>query len=199
MFRKKPSPPVNVEWLVVGLGNPGPEYARTRHNVGFDVIDAFAEAHKIKIDKAKHRARYGLGNVDGIGVALAKPMTFMNASGQSVVPLLREFGLTAANLLVITDDLDLDVGRTRLKPKGGAGGHNGHKSIINSIGTQDYPRLKIGIHSERRDETIDFVLSRFHPEERTDIDRAIRKSIDGIETLLSSGLERALNVINEGS
>jgi peptidyl-tRNA hydrolase, PTH1 family len=199
MFRKKPSPPVNVEWLVVGLGNPGPEYARTRHNVGFDVIDAFAEAHKIKIDKAKHRARYGLGNVDGIGVALAKPMTFMNASGQSVVPLLREFGLTAANLLVITDDLDLDVGRTRLKLKGGAGGHNGHKSIINSIGTQDYPRLKIGIHSERRDETIDFVLSRFHPEERTDIDRAIRKSIDGIETLLSSGLERALNVINEGS
>jgi peptidyl-tRNA hydrolase, PTH1 family len=199
VFRKKPSPPVSVEWLIVGLGNPGPEYARTRHNVGFDVVDAVAEAHRIKIDKAKHRARLGVGSIDGVGVAFAKPMTFMNASGQSVKPLMQEYGLTADRLLVITDDLDLNVGRIRLKPKGGSGGHNGHKSIIASIGTQDYARLKIGIHSERRNETVDFVLSKFHPEEQHDINDAIKRCIKGIETLLNEGVEKALNVINEGA
>jgi peptidyl-tRNA hydrolase, PTH1 family len=197
MFRKKPSPPVNVEWLIVGLGNPGPEYNRTRHNVGFDCIDALGEAFKIKIDKAKHRARYGIGSVDGVGVALIKPMTFMNASGQSVKPMLQEFSLKPDRILIIADDLDMVVGRVRLKPKGSAGGHNGHKSLIAALGTEDYARLKIGIGSEKRGETVDFVLSKFHPEERVDIDQAIKRCIRGIESLTSEGIEKALNVINE--
>lgn len=197
MFRRKPQPPVNVEWVIAGLGNPGPEYARTRHNVGFDLIDALAEKHKIKIDKAKHKARFGLGTIEGVGVALVKPMTFMNLSGQAIAPILREFAVKPDHLLVIADELDFPVGKVRMKPKGGTAGHNGHKSIKASLGTEEYPRIRIGIHSENRNDTVDFVLAKFHPEERVDIDQVIGQSIRGIETLLSEGLERALNIINE--
>ena len=197
MFRKKPEPPLLIDWLIVGLGNPGPEYAGTRHNVGFDVIDALANANKIKIDKAKHKARLGVGKINDVGVVLVKPMTFMNVSGQAIAPLLKEYGLKAENLLIIADDLDMEVGRLRLKSKGGSGGHNGHKSIISAIGTEEYPRLKIGIHSERRNETVDFVLSKFHPEERVDIDQAVKKAVKGIIVLVYEGLERGLNALNE--
>lgn len=197
MFRRKPQPQVNVEWVIVGLGNPGPEYARTRHNVGFDLIDELAAKHRIKIDRAKHKARLGVGQIDGTGVALVKPMTYMNLSGQSIAPILREYGVKPDHLIVIADELDFVVGKVKMRPKGGSAGHNGHKSIIHSLGTDEYARIRVGIHSEAKGETIDFVLSRFTPEERVDIDRAIRKGIEGIETAIESGMERALNVINE--
>lgn len=198
MFRRKPQPPTSVEWVIAGLGNPGPEYAHTRHNVGFDLIDVLADKHRIKIDRAKHKARIGVGTIDGVGVALVKPLTFMNLSGQALAPILREYGVKPDHLVVIADELDFPVGKVRMKPKGGSAGHNGHKSIIHSLGTDEYPRIRIGIHSERRNETIDFVLSKFHPEERVDIDAAIRKAIAGIEMLVESGVERALNIVNEG-
>ncbi len=198
MFRKKPQQPqFDIEWVVVGLGNPGPEYARTRHNVGFDAIDEFASKHNIKLDRGKHKARIGIGQVDGVGVALVKPMTYMNLSGQSIAPTLREFGVKPDHLIVIAVELDFPVGKVRMKPKGGSAGHNGHKSIIQSLGTDEYARIRVGIHSEERGETIDFVLSKFHPDERVDIDRAIAKTIDGIEAALSGGIERALIAINE--
>ena len=198
MFRKKPQQPqFDIEWVIVGLGNPGPEYARTRHNVGFDAIDEFASKHNIKLDRGKHKARIGIGQVDGVGVALVKPMTYMNLSGQSISPTLREFGVKPDHLIVIADELDFPVGKVRMKPKGGSAGHNGHKSIIQSLGTDEYARIRVGIHSEERGETIDFVLSKFHPDERVDIDRAIAKTIDGIEAALSGGIERALIAINE--
>lgn len=198
MFRRKPQAPIDVQWVIVGLGNPGPEYAKTRHNVGFDLIDELADAHKIKIDRAKHKSRYGVGNIDGVGVVLVKPMTFMNLSGQAVAPLLREFSVKPDHLLVIADELDFPVGKVRMKPKGGSAGHNGHKSIIAALGTDEYARIRVGIHAENRTETVDFVLSKFHPEERVDINQVIKKSIRGIEAMLADGVERALNVINEG-
>lgn len=198
MFRRKPSQPINVEWVIAGLGNPGPEYARTRHNVGFDFIEELAKKHRIKIDRAKHRARIGTGEIDGVGVALVMPMTFMNLSGQSLGPVLREYGIKPDHLLVIADELDFPVGKIQMKPKGSSAGHNGHKSIIQSLGTEEYPRLRIGINSDRRNETVDFVLSRFHPEERVDINQAIELGIRGIEAMVSDGVERALNVVNEG-
>jgi peptidyl-tRNA hydrolase, PTH1 family len=199
MFRKKAPEPIIIEWVIVGLGNPGPEYSGTRHNVGFEAIDGLAEAFRIKIDKAKHKARIGIGKIDDVGVVLVKPMTYMNVSGQAVVPILKEHGIDPSHLLVISDDLDMNIGRVRLKPKGSAGGHNGHKSIMQSLGTQEYPRLKIGIHSENRSETVDFVLSKFTPEEKVDIQDAIKKSVKGIKILVSEGLERGLNALNEGS
>ena len=198
MFRRKQPPQqFEIEWVIVGLGNPGPEYAKTRHNVGFDAIEEFAAKHNIRLDRAKHKARYGLGQIEGIGVVLVKPMTFMNLSGQSIAPILREFGVKPDRLIVIADELDFPVGKVKMKPKGGSAGHNGHKSIIQALGTNEYARVRIGIHSELRGETVDFVLSRFHPDERVDIDRAIRLTIEGIEAALSGGIERALIAINE--
>jgi len=199
MFRKRAPAHLPPEWLIVGLGNPGPEYRGTRHNVGFDAIDRLAERHRIKLDKSKHSARFGIGKVGHATVALVKPLTFMNLSGRSVAPLAREFGLAPDRIVAIADDLDLTVGRVRLKPKGSAGGHNGHKSLIQLLGTQDYPRIKIGIGSVDRSDTVDHVLGPFTPEERSRIDAAIDRTILGIETLADYGIERALNVINENT
>lgn len=195
MFRRKPKPPIAPpEWLIVGLGNPGPEYARTRHNLGFAVVDELARRHGIRVDQRKHRAVYGVGEVRGTVVVIAKPMTFMNLSGQAVAPLARSYGLGPDRVLVVSDDLDLEVGRVRMKPKGGAGGHNGHKSIIAALGTQEYPRLKIGVG--KGSEAVEHVLGGFRPDERAAIDAAIVQAADGVETLLTEGLDIAISRTN---
>lgn len=184
--------------MIVGLGNPGPEYAHTRHNVGFDVVELLASRHRVKVSIAKHQAVYGVGVIGGVAVALVKPLTFMNNSGRAVSPLARGFGLTPERVLVVADDLDLEMGRLRLKPKGGSGGHNGHKSIIEHLGTQEYPRLKLGI-GRPGDATIDHVLSKFHPEDRVDAERMIARAADGCESVLREGLERAISIVNGSS
>lgn len=197
MFRRKPKEPLlPPEWLIVGLGNPGPQYSGTRHNIGFDIVDALASAHKIKLSERKHRAVFGSGMVNGTSVVLAKPMTFMNLSGQAVVVLLREFGLKPDKVLVIADDLDLAVGRMRIRTKGSAGGHNGHKSLIQSLGTEEYPRLKMGIG--KGDVTIDHVLNKFHPEERKDIQDAIKRACSAVECVVEHGVVAAMNQFNAG-
>jgi PTH1 family peptidyl-tRNA hydrolase len=180
-----------VEWLIVGLGNPGAEYKGTRHNVCFDVIEHLASRHRIKVDRGRQRAMVGVGQVEGVPCALAKPLTFMNLSGQSVAPLMRHFNVKPARVLVIADDLDLPVGKIRLREKGGSGGHNGHKSLAQGLGTQDYPRIRVGI-GNTEDPTIEHVLSRFTPEERVDIDRAIRIVSEVVEMVVSGQWEEAL-------
>jgi PTH1 family peptidyl-tRNA hydrolase len=184
--------------MVVGLGNPGPEYRGTRHNVGFDVIERLAERHRIKLDKSKHQARYGIGRIGETTVLLVKPLTYMNLSGRAVAPLAKEHSLGPDRILVVADDLDLAVGRVRLKPKGSAGGHNGHKSLIQTLGTQEYPRLKIGIGSVDRTQTVDHVLGSFKGDERDLIARALERSVAGVERVLEAGLEAGLNFVNEG-
>lgn len=198
MFRKRPAEPtLPPEWLIVGLGNPGPEYKGTRHNVGFDVIERLAEKHRIKLDKSKHKARYGVGRIGETTVVLVKPLTYMNLSGQAVAPLAKEYSIAPDHILVVTDDLDLTVGRVRLKPKGSAGGHNGHKSLIQSLGTQDYPRLKIGIGSVDRTQTVDHVLGAFKGDERETIARALVRAVEGAERVVEYGIEAAQNFVNE--
>ncbi|MFZ4506213.1 MAG: aminoacyl-tRNA hydrolase [Fimbriimonas sp.] len=184
--------------MIVGLGNPGPAYRGTRHNVGFDTIDFLAERHKIKVTSGKHQALIGTGEIDGTGVCLAKPLTFMNLSGQSVAPLLKTYSLGVDRLIVIADDLDLHVGRVRMKPKGSAGGHNGHKSLIALLGTQDYARIKIGIGSVGKEKTIDHVLGSFNPEEKSQIQEAVKRAAYGVEAVLARGVEAALSLVNEG-
>jgi PTH1 family peptidyl-tRNA hydrolase len=197
MFRKKPSAPtLPPEWLIVGLGNPGPEYKGTRHNVGFEFIDRLAERHRMKLDRSKHQARYGTGTLFETSVVLAKPLTFMNLSGRAVAPLMRDFGLQPQRVLVIADDTDLPPGRVRLRAEGSAGGHNGHKSLIASLGTQEYPRLKIGIGRTSKDATIGHVLGPFHPDERPDIEAAMRRCEDALEALFHRGIEAAMMVAN---
>ncbi len=197
MFRKKPpTPTLPPEWLIVGLGNPGPEYKGTRHNIGFELIDRLAERHRIKLDRSKHQARLGTGTVFETSVVLVKPLTYMNLSGRAVAPLMREYGLKPDHVLVLADDTDLPPGRIRLRAEGSAGGHNGHKSLIQTLGTQEYPRLKIGIGRTSKDETIDHVLGPFHPDERGDIDRALKRCEEAIEALFLRGIEAAMNIAN---
>lgn len=194
-FKRRPKPGVLPEWMIVGLGNPGGEYAGTRHNVGFETIDRLAAQHRIKLDRSKHRARYGIGFFGETPVALVKPLTYMNLSGQAVAPLAREWNLAPDRVLAIADDLDLKVGIVKIRRGGSAGGHNGHKSLIQHLRTPDYPRIKIGIG--KAGETIDHVLSRFEPAERTRIDDAVAKAAQSAETIVVEGLERAMMRTNE--
>ncbi len=196
MFRPKPKPVLHPEWMIVGLGNPGPEYKGTRHNVGFEAIDQLAERHKIKLDKGKQQSRLGVGMVNGRAVVLVKPLTFMNLSGRSIAPLAREYGIKPERILVIADDLDLTVGRVRARAKGSAGGHNGHKSLIAALGTEEYPRFKIGIGSVDKGDTIDHVLGKFNSEERLDVNEAIDQVVDGVEITIADGIELAMNRVN---
>jgi PTH1 family peptidyl-tRNA hydrolase len=196
MFRRKTPPPASPEWMIVGLGNPGPEYRGTKHNLGFEVIDRLSEKHRIRLDRSKHQARFGVGLIAGHVVALVKPLTFMNLSGRAVAPLAKQFGLAVDRVLVVADDTDLAPGRVRLKPGGSAGGHNGHKSIIASLGSDEYPRLKLGIGRVGKDETIDHVLSGFTPDERELVSSAFDRAIRSVEALAKYGLEAAFNEAN---
>ncbi|RYG28662.1 aminoacyl-tRNA hydrolase [bacterium] len=195
-FRKR-AEAITPLWLIVGLGNPGPEYARTRHNVGWDVIDLLSERHKIKLDRAEQRARYGVGRIEEVPVALVKPLTFMNVSGEAVKPLMGKWSLDPHHLLVIADDLDLPVGKLRMREFGSHGGHNGHRSLIAKIGSDQYPRLKIGIGSVDKSQTVDHVLGRFNPEDRTDVDRTVRAAAETIEILMRSGMSPAMMRAND--
>jgi PTH1 family peptidyl-tRNA hydrolase len=195
MFRRKPPSPTTIEWMIVGLGNPGPEYRGTRHNVGFAVVEYLAEKHKIKLNRGRNKAIVGTGEVAGHSVALIKPMTFMNLSGQAVGPLARQFNLKPSHVLVVADDLDLPIGKLRLRSKGSAGGHNGHKSVAQYLQTSEYPRLKVGIDSVEKGRTIDHVLSTFDRGEMDCIDDAIRASAQVCEVVVSGTWAEALRIV----
>lgn len=197
MFRRKPqevsAPPA---WLIVGLGNPGPEYARTRHNIGFDIIDALAKGAGISLTQRKHQAVYGSGWLGGIPVVLAKPLTYMNLSGRAVKPLLDAFGLKPDRLLVIADEVDFGPGKLRLRAQGSSGGHNGHKSIIQAVGTSEYPRLRVGVGKGL--DTAQHVLSRFTPNEQPIMQEAIERSVQAVHWVLEHGVTIAMNHVNSG-
>lgn len=184
-------------WMVVGLGNPGPEYAGTRHNLGFEVIDALAQSAKVKLNTRQHRAVFGPATIGGESVLLVKPMTFMNLSGQAIAPLARAKGIKPERILVLADELDLALGQLRLRAKGSAGGHNGHRSLIASLGTQEYPRIKLGVGKTDRSQTIDFVLGRFDPEERVLANEAVGRACQIVELVVSAGLDRALSTYQQ--
>jgi len=196
MFWKKTGPEVTPEWMIVGLGNPGGEYRGTRHNVGFDVVDRLSERNRIKLGKARHRSISGLGKIAESAILLVKPLTYMNLSGQAVAPLARDHQILPAHIFVVADDLDLPVGKLRIKLTGSAGGHNGHKSLIQSLHTQDYPRLKIGIGKGAAG-TIDHVLGGFKPNERDLIEEALKASVEACEELARSGMQAALKVVED--
>jgi PTH1 family peptidyl-tRNA hydrolase len=183
--------PVGVR-LVVGLGNPGPEYEATRHNVGFMVLDRLAaDSPGVRFN----RHRFGLVASYGRGVFLLKPLTFMNLSGDAVAPMMRFLRLDPRQLLVVSDDLDLDLGRIRLRARGSAGGHNGLKSITARLGTEEYARLRIGIGrpADPRYPVIDWVLSRFAPDERDRLDESLASACGAVDAVLHDGVESAMN------
>jgi PTH1 family peptidyl-tRNA hydrolase len=180
--------------MVVGLGNPGGEYDGTRHNVGFRVLDALAQRHKFRLTVLKHHARTTTWEHEGRAVLVVKPMTFMNLSGRAVAALVRQYALAPEQILVVADDLDLPTGIARMKPKGGSGGHNGHKSIAAALGSDAYPRIKIGIG--KSGETVDHVLSRFKPDEVPLVESAIERAVRTCEVFVTQGTEAAMQFCN---
>lgn len=188
--------------LIVGLGNPGKEYSSNRHNIGFLCINHFARIHRIPLDKKQGKARVGTGNIAGNQVILAKPQTYMNASGISVRQLTQRYRIAPENLIVVHDDLDLPFGKIRIRKGSGAAGHNGIKSIIASLGTQDFIRIRVGISrpqapGESAEETIvDYVLGDFTPVDRPLVEETIHRVSDTIISLLTRGLISTMNEFN---
>ena len=191
--------------LIVGLGNPGLFYARNRHNIGFMCVSHLARKQGIRFDSKQGYARTGAGNIAGNQVVLARPQTYMNASGESVASLIKRLNITPADLIVIHDDLDLPTGKIRLRLGGGSGGHKGINSIIAHIRTQDFYRVRIGIGrpappegptTDKEAAVISYVLSDFTPEERKIITRTIPEVSQAILCLLTEGLTAAMNKIN---
>lgn len=191
--------------LIIGLGNPGRGYANSLHNVGFMCLNHFARTHSIRLDKKQAKARTGSGEVAGNEVILARPQTYMNRSGQAVSRLVRKFNISLDDLLVIHDDLDLPLGKIRIRPGGGAAGHKGVESIITELGSQDFPRLRVGIGRPLATEgsagttdadIISYVLSDFTPEEKQIITRVIPRVSEAILCLLTEGLTAAMNRYN---
>ena len=190
--------------LIVGLGNPGRGYAHNRHNIGFMCLSHFARKQGIRFDRKRGKARIGVGEVAGEGVILAKPQIFMNLSGQSVSRLVSGFDIALGDLLVIHDDLDLPLGKIRLRRGGSSGGHKGVDSIISSLGSQSFLRLRVGIgrpasdekHDEGGEGVISYVLSDFTPEEKQIVTKAIPRVSEAILCLLTEGLLPAMERYN---
>ena len=181
--------------LVVGLGNPGRQYAGTRHNVGFDVADLVARRHGLEWEGARTEAL--IAKWRAASVLLAKPLTFMNLSGHAVGELLRFYKIEFSALLVIVDDVNLELGRLRARPSGSAGGHNGLKSIIAAFGHEGFARLRVGVgRGDARRDLADHVLARFDPEERTIVAEAVGRAADAAELFVAEGIQPVMNRFN---
>lgn len=185
-------------WLIVGLGNPGKEYERTRHNAGFRALDILAEDLGIRVDKLKFQGLYGQGTYGGTKVFLLKPQTYMNLSGRSVVQLSAYFGIPPQRIIVLFDDISLPPGRLRIRADGSAGGHNGIKSIIQELGSQQFPRVKIGVGAKPNPEfdLADWVLSGFSAQEEKALGVSLKNAAQGALTILESGVSEAANRFN---
>lgn len=185
-------------YIIVGLGNPGRQYAHTRHNVGFDTIDVLARKYRIDVETGRFHAICGKGIIEGQRVVLAKPITFMNLSGQSIRELVNFYKIDAASeLIVIYDDISLPPGQLRIREKGSAGGHNGIKSVIANLGNQEFLRIKVGVGEKPQGyDLADYVLSHFSGEERKLLDGAIDRAADAAVCLMTDGLAAAMNEYN---
>ena len=182
-------------FLIVGLGNPGDKYKGTRHNVGFDIIDLLSDKYNIKMNRIKFKGVYGEGNINGEKVILLKPNTYMNSSGVSVQEAASYYKINVENIIILHDDISLEVGRLRIRGKGSSGGHNGLKSIINCLSSEEFIRFKIGV-GQPKGELINHVLGGFSSEEREIINDVNNVAADAIEILIIRGINEAMNRYN---
>ena len=196
MFLKKDSSAVS--WLLVCLGNPGDKYENTRHNVGFMVADEVAERQNKPIQRLKFKALTNIFTISGEKVLVMKPITYMNLSGEAVRLAADFYKVPPERILVVSDDTALPVGRLRIRLKGSAGGHNGLKSIIQHLGTDQFPRLRIGVGEKPHPDydMADWVLGKFQGEDKTAIDTAIKRAADAVECVMEQGLDRAMGKFN---
>ena len=186
------------DWLIVGLGNPGENYARTRHNIGFRAVDCLAGQLGAKIDRAKFRGLYGQATYKGLKLILLKPQTFMNNSGLSVMDAARFYKLPPERVIVLFDDISLDVGRLRVRAQGSAGGHNGIKSIIGGLNSQSFPRVKIGVGAKPHPdyELADWVLSNFTKDEEKLLAPVVEDAASAALELIENGVQAAASKYN---
>lgn len=182
--------------LIVGLGNPGAEYERTRHNVGWMVLDAFARKFRIEVTRHEKNALTGTGRVAGGSVMLARPLTWMNLSGDAVKLLVNAYLESTQDLIVVYDDIDLPLGRLRIRPSGSSGTHNGMRSIVQTLGNEAFPRLRVGIGSGEGGRLRDYVLDEFSAEEQPVVERAIERAVDALVLFARGDLRRAMNQFN---
>ena len=192
--RQSAEPPAAV---IVGLGNPETRYARTRHNVGFWCIDQIAEDHSIDLSRRNRLALTGEGVIEGHRVILAKPRTFVNRSGQAVTYLLARYKVSPQQLLIICDDMDLPVGKVRLRPTGGSGGHRGIHSVVEGLATRDFPRLRVGIgRPPEGSDPVGYVLGNMSEEERSTVNAALARVGQAVESVVADGITAAMNRFN---
>ena len=199
LFRKKVSIEDNAmgTTLIVGLGNPGRDYAETRHNAGFMVIDRYAKINQVKMSRVQFNAIIGTHKVGDTKVILAKPQTYMNQSGQAVGSLMKFYKIPVSQLLVITDDLDLPLGTLRIRPQGGAGGQKGLGSIIERVGTQDFTRIRFGIgRPPGRMDSADYVLHSFEKQNQELVEMTLDKAAEAVASFIENGLDTTMNRYN---
>ncbi len=186
-----------ARWLIVGLGNPGSEYADTRHNIGFWCIDLLAKKNAFTLNKRQRLAQVGEGSIAGREAVLAKPKTYMNNSGQAITSLVSQYRVKPANILIVYDEMSLPLGKIRVRPGGSSGGHNGIKSIVAALGTEEFPRIRIGIgQPEGSGSHIGHVLGRMAGEEKKAAEESVAAAVSAVESVLSEGIDKAMNKFN---
>ena len=184
-------------YLIVGLGNPEVEYGKTRHNMGFNTINKIATKYNIDVNKTKFQGLNGTGIIEGQKVVLLKPQTYMNLSGESVKPYVDFYKIEKENILVIYDDMDIEPGKIKIRKKGSAGGHNGMKSIIQMIGTEEFPRIRVGIGRPiHKGDEINYVIGAIPEEEQKKLDEGTEKAQNAIVEILKNGVDSAMNKYN---
>lgn len=184
-------------YIIAGLGNPTKTYEGTRHNIGFDMIDTIADKYNIDVTTKKHKALTGKGRIDGVPVILAKPQTYMNLSGESIRDIADFYKIPAENIIIIYDDISLEVGQLRIRKKGSAGGHNGIKNIIAHLGTQEFPRIKVGIGSKPEGwDLADYVLSKYSKAERECLRDAQQDVVGAAALMVHDDVDGAMNQYN---
>lgn len=183
-------------YVIVGLGNPGKKYENTKHNIGFITVDYLAEKNDIKINKIKHKALVGEGFISGQKVLLVKPQTYMNLSGNSVREIVEYYKIEMEELIVIYDDIDIEMGRLRIRKKGSAGTHNGMRSIIYDLQSDLFPRIRIGIGGERKMDLASYVIGKFDPDSVKTMENAVVRAAESIECILEKGIDIAMGEYN---
>lgn len=184
-------------YIIVGLGNPEPEYSNTRHNMGFDVINKLAQKNNISLNRSKYNAIYGTGIIGNEKVILIKPQTFMNNSGESVVEFVRFYKENLDKLMVIYDDMDTEVGKIRIRAKGGSGSHNGMKSMVNMLNSEEFPRIRVGIGKPKNEfDRIDYVIGNIPDDEYIELQSGQLLAAEAVEYWIKNGIDNAMNKFN---
>lgn len=184
-------------YLIVGLGNPENEYARTRHNMGFDTINIIANKYKIEMNRTKFNAIYGSGTINNEKVILVKPQTYMNLSGTAVREFVNFYKLEQKDIIIIYDDMDIEKGTMKIRKRGGPGNHNGMKSVVQELVTTDFPRIRVGIGTpEHKNEAINYVIGHISDEEYEILQTGVEKASKAVEEIIKSGIDTAMNKYN---